>query len=185
MPMPKVPLKRKIPNQSAANETFLEVQERLEIWIANQVRNGLGREEAETIGHDAFLYAYEKFDPNRGATFTTLVGLKFHCGVKDYWRQRSLSPIPQSDFSAVSAKTPTRDWASVRSELGSDAATVSEMALNPTAPIACEALERSETNCLGMWRNLGFALRESLREMGWSQGRIREAIEELFRVISQ
>ena len=149
----------------------------------SEVLRGLDPADVETIAHDAFLAAYASYNPSRGS-FGTWMGVRFKTKLLNYHHARNRENARRVALDAPEVRealtytSSCRDWSEFRLTLTTDARTVADLALSPTVPIIYATIERG-----GALHNLRAAIREALREMGWTSERIRMAVREILEAI--
>lgn len=160
--------------------TYLEVRG-LMVTVANRTLRGksLDRDDADSALNLAFTVAYNTYDPTI-AEFTTHVGYKVEKALLTAWRRqcaRRRRETTVDEFPDV----PDRNHAVFdRGEflrgLSRDARRVVKLVLYPPEAVTetVEELDQGDTAA-----NVRYAVREFLRDLGWSARRIKDAFLEV------
>jgi hypothetical protein len=168
----------RILNRAAAEETYRDIEHRLVPWIKAECGRGVEPHDAVSAAHDAFLYAYEKWDPSR-ASLVTLMGHKFRCRILDYRasrRDERANLVGDGDILAlVPDREPSPDWEGVYETLTADAQVLANIALE-------QAIDYPEQP--SYLRELRHAICDALIQIGWTKIRVKQAVRDLLEAMA-
>lgn len=180
----------------AVNETFADCEETIKNGVRSFCRRRqLDPDEALGLAHEAFMEAYwdKRFDSER-ASFTTWVASRVYYKLLEAWdRQRSRHSVAQraEGAKAVHRVFPDLDslprahcsWHLIDflDELSDDAQTVVRITLEAPGDVRLCLIEKG--NCFP--RTIRAALREFLRDCGWTASRIAESFAEIRQALSR
>jgi len=162
--------RRRILNRLAAEETFIENEHWLKPWMANTIARGVEEGVVVSAVHDAFMYAYDRFDRSRKCSFSSFFTTKLRSIMIDQQR------LPKREYNVLEEigeqeARPRRSWEEMKNELPPDAQVVAALAIDPPSFI------QPSGGCLA---SLRVAIRNLLmNEMGWEPKRIKQAFADL------
>jgi DNA-directed RNA polymerase specialized sigma24 family protein len=161
--------------RDAAQECYAEVARLIQQDVNRHLeRSGGDPHLALEAAHDGFLKAFDRYDPNRGAEFSTFCRLVVRQFLlrKFVARARRLQTVSGQDALLFAAAAPRRfDAERLLCELGDDAAeVVRELIADPGEP--------GEYGAKRLAR-----LSRTFRDGGWSIDRVRAAFREVSEAI--
>lgn len=163
--------RRRILNRLAAEETYTENEHWLGPWMANTIAKGVEEGVVVSAVHDAFLYAYDRFDRSRKCSFSSFLTTKLRSNMVDQQRlaKREYNVLDLDQMGEQEAR-PKRSWDEMKDELSPDAQVVAALAIDPPSFI------RPSGGCLA---SLRVAIRNLLMNEGWEPKRIKQAFADL------
>ena len=177
-----------ITSRAGAEETYHDVVRLIHSRIRPHIKRGADEETLLSYAHEGFVHAYQTYNPNKGA-FSTHLTWRLRAAVSRYWKDHKSHSrvqcfVDQSIMPEQIHKQERRDWEKTQQDLPEDAKVLVGMALNPPIPVIMRCVELAVDKEQSTTATLGIAVREALRDSGWSKHRITRALSDLFAAMS-
>jgi hypothetical protein len=170
----------------AAEDTYKDVDDLVGRFVWDfHLNTGIELEECRSEGLEGYVEAYHSYQPGRGE-FTTWVGVKVRSRLLDLARRlrregRRLKGAVDAAEVAVAKAVPDFRLDEFVEELSEDARTVVSMVFD--TPIDVKVVMYRLGGDQDTPQTYRGAIREVLRDLGWTRKRIKESFQEIRRAL--